>query len=176
MKNEKLIETIVDKINAGYDNYGIEKFLEHQEINSDEFDTLIEAAKTKILEYKLETYPKQNKLVFNVSLSSFVLSLIFFCVILPSLNIGNGVIPLSILGAVGVSFSGFYTILYYKSWEKSFIEKVGKPKFDLQIYFLVASLPTVLFYFLIYWNFISGPGHDFYKVYRHLRFIKSFLP
>jgi hypothetical protein len=176
MENEKIIQTIVDKTNAGYDDYGIEKFLEHQEINPNEFNALIEAAKNKILEHKLKTYPKHNKLVFIVSLSSFVLFLIFFCIILPSLNIANGIIPLSIVGAIGVSFSGFYVLLYYKSWKKGFIERVGKPKLDLRTYFILCSLPTVLFYFIIYWNFINGPGHDFYKLHRQIKFIKSLFP
>lgn len=176
MKNEKIIEAIVDKINAGYDDYGIEKFLKQQEINSDEFDTLIEAAKNKILEHKLKTYPKQNKRTFIIWLSLFVVFLIFFCIILPSLNIANGIIPLSIVGAICISFSGFYVLLYYKSWKKEFIERVGKPKLDLQTYFLVSSLPTVLFYFIIFWSFISGPGQDIYKLHITIKFIKSLIP
>lgn len=176
MKNEKIIEAIVDKINAGYDDYGLEKFLNQQEINSDEFDTLIEAAKNRILEHKLETYPNKNKLVFIVSLSSFIVFLVFFCIILPSLNIVNGLIPHSLLGAIAISFFGFKSILYYKSWENDFIERVGKPKLDLQTYFLVSSLPTILFYFIISWSFINGSGHDLYKLSTTIRFIKSLLP
>ena len=176
MEKEIIIQKIVDKINAGYDDYGIERFLKQQEINSDEFDTLIEAAKNKILEHKLKTYPKQNKRVFILWLSLFVVFLIFFGIILPSLNITNGMILLSIVGAIGVSLSGFHSLLYYKSWNKDFIERVGKPKFDLQNFFLLASLPTVLFYFIISWNFISGPGHNFYKVNTTIKFIKSLIP
>ncbi|HEY6141879.1 MAG TPA: hypothetical protein VIV55_00440 [Flavobacterium sp.] len=176
MENEKIIEAIVDKINAGYDDYGIEKFLEHQEINSDEFDTLIEAAKNIILEHKLQTYPKQNKLVFIVSLALFVVFLIFFCIILPSLNIANGMIPLSILGAIFISFSGFYALLYYKSWEKSFIERVGKPKLDLQTYFIICTVPTILFYYIIFWSFVSGPSYELYKISITNKFIKFLFP
>lgn len=176
IENEKIIEAIVNKINVGYDDYGIEKFLERQEINSEEFDTLIEAAKTKILKYKLQTYPKQNKKAYIVWLSLFVGLLFFFCIILPSLNITNGIIPLSIVGAISISFSGFKSILYYKSWGKDFIERVGKPKFNLQTYFLVSSLPTILFYFLISWNFISGPGYNLYKLDITRKIIKSLLP
>ncbi|WP_139363515.1 hypothetical protein [Flavobacterium sp. LM5] len=176
MQNKEIIEAIVDKINAGYDDYGIEKFLKQQEINSDEFITLIEAAKNRILEHQLKTYPKQNKRAFIVWLSLFIMFLVFFCIILPSLNLANAVIPLSILGAVGVSFSGFKSILYYKSWKKDFIERVGKPKFDLQTYFLVSSLPTILFYFIISWNFISGPGYNLYKLGITSKLIKSLIP
>ena len=173
MENEKVIEAIVDKINACYDDYDIERFLQQQEINSDEFDRLIEEAKNKILGHKLETYPKQNKLAFIVSLSLFIMFLLFFCVILPSLNIANGIIPLSIIGAICISLSGFYAILYYKSWEKSFIERSGKPKLDFQTYLLVSSLPTVLLYFLISWSFLKDPGHNLYKVDITIKAIKS---
>ncbi|WP_158728539.1 MULTISPECIES: hypothetical protein [unclassified Flavobacterium] len=176
MKNEKVIEAIVEKINAGYDDYDIERFLKQQEINSDEFDTLIAAAKDKILEHQLKTYPKQNKRAFRVWLSLFVLLFLFCAIILPTLNIANGIIPLSIVGAISICFTGFKSILYYKSWEKDFIERVGKPKFDLQTYFLVSSLPTVLFYFIISWNFISGPGHNLYKLGMTVKFIKSLMP
>lgn len=176
MKNEKIIEVIVDKINAGYDDYDIKKFLERKEINPEEFDMLIDTAKNKILEHQLQTYPKQNKRVFIFSLALFVVFLIFFGIILPSLNIANGIIPLSIVGAISISLSGFYALLYYKSWKRDFIERVGKPKLDLQTYLLVSSLPTVLFYFVISWNFISGPGHNLYKVHMTIKFIKSLLP
>lgn len=175
VENEKIIEAIVDKINAGYDDYDIERFLKQQEINSDESNVLIEQAKNKILEHKLKTYPKQNKLVFIFSLALFVALLLFFGLILPSLNIASGIIPLSIVGAIGISLSGFYVLLYYKSWKKDFIERVGKPKFDLQTYFLVSSLPTILFYFIISWNFISGPGHNLYKLDITSKLIKSLL-
>jgi hypothetical protein len=176
MENGKIIEAIVDKINAGYDDYGIERFLKQQEINSDEFNTLIETAKEKILEHQLKTYPKQNKRAFVVWLSLFVVLFLFCAIILPTLNIANGIIPFSIVGAMGISFSGFKSILYYKSWKKNFIEKVGKPKFNLQTYFLVSSLPTILFYFLISWNFISGPGHNLYKLDITSKLIKSLIP
>lgn len=176
MNNEKIIQTIVDKINAGYDDYGIEKFLKHLEINPEEFDALIEAANTKILEHKLKTYPKQNKLTFIFSVVSFVVFFILFTVIIPSLNIGDKIIPLSILGAICFSLSGFYALIYYKSWQKSFIEKIGKPKFDFGMYFILCSFPTVIFYFIIYWNFIEGPGHDLYKFSVTRKFIKFLFP
>ncbi|UFH35072.1 hypothetical protein [Flavobacterium acetivorans] len=176
MKNEKIIEVIVDKINAGYEDYDIEKFLKHKEIDPNEFNTLIELAKNKILEHQLKTYPKQNKRTFIIWLSLFVVFLIFFCIILPSLNIANGIMLLSILGAIAISFSGFKSILYYKSWKKDFIERVGKPKLDLQNFFLVASLPSILFYFIISWSFISGPGYNLYKLDMTIKAIKSLIP
>ncbi|HEY6141877.1 MAG TPA: hypothetical protein VIV55_00430 [Flavobacterium sp.] len=175
MKNEKIIEAIVDKINAGYDDYGIEKFLEHQEINSDEFDTLIEAAKNIILEHKLQTYPKQNKSGFIVSLALFIMFFLFFGIILPSLNIASGIIPLSILGAICVSLSGFYVFMYYKSWEKSFIEREGKPEFDLVIYFVVSSIPTILFYGIIYGSFLNGSGYTTNQQIT-IRLLKHLIP
>ena len=174
MKSEKIIDTIVDKINAGYDNYGIERFLKHQEINPDEFETLIETAKNKILEHQLKTYPKQNKKTFIVWLSMFVVFLILLFILLPLLHISNGVMLLLFMGSVGLSFSGFNTLLYYKSWEKTFIERTGKPKFNLQTYILLASLPTVIFYYIISWNYLSGPGHDLYKMRTTFKLIKFF--
>lgn len=175
MKNEKIIEAIVDKINASYDDYGIERFLKQQEINSDQYNALIEQAKNKILEHKLKTYPRQNKLVFIFSLALFVALLLFFGFILPSLNIASGIIPLSTMGAICISLSGFYSILYYKSWKKDFIEKVGKPKLDLQTYFLVSIIPNVLLYFIISWSFISGSGYNLYKLDISIKAIKSLI-
>lgn len=176
MENGKIIEAIVDKINAGYDDYGIERFLKQQEIYSDKFNILIEAAKNRILEHQLKTFPKQNKRAFIVWLSLFVGLLFFFCIILPLLNIVTVIIPFSIVGAIAISFSGFKSILYYKSWKKDFIERVGKPKFDLQTYILVSSLPTILFYFIISWNFINGPGYNLYKLDITRKLIKSLIP
>ncbi|WP_369012557.1 hypothetical protein [Flavobacterium anhuiense] len=164
MENERIIEVIIDKINNGYDDYEIEKFVGRQEISLDKFDKQIEEAKNKILEYKLKTYPKQNRLAFIISLSLFVVFLISFLIIIPLLNITIGLIPLSILGAFTISLSGFYSILYYKSWEADFIEKIGKPKLNLQTYILVCSLPAVLLFFIISWNSLEGPGHNLYKL------------
>lgn len=176
MKSKQIIEAIVDKIDAGYEDYDIERFLKQQEINEDEFDSLIEAAKNKILEHQLKRYPKQNKRIFIIWLSLFVVFFLFFVIILPTLNIANGIMLLSILGAISISFSGFKSILYYKSWKRDFIEKVGKPRLDLQTYCLVSSLPTVLFYFIISWSFISGHGQDIYKLHITIKFIKSLIP
>lgn len=176
MKNEKIIEAIVDKINARYDDFDIEKFLKQKEINSNEYNALIEAAKNKILEHKLKTYPKQNKLAFIFSLALFVVLLLFFGFILPSLNIASGIIPLAIMGAICISLTGFYAILYYKSWKKDFIEKVGKPKLDLQTYFLVSSIPNVLLYYIISWSFINESGYNLYKLDITIKAIKYLIP
>ncbi|SHG91108.1 hypothetical protein [Flavobacterium johnsoniae] len=148
------------------DDNEIEKFLEGQP----------KEAKNEIFEDKLKAYPKQNKLVFIVSLSLFILFLLFFLIIIPLLNMTNEIIPFSILGAFAISLSGFYSLLYYKSWKKDFIKKVGKPKLSLQTYFLVCSLPTVLFYFLIYWNSLEGPGHNLYKSSIMSKLLKLFFP
>lgn len=176
MEDKRIIEVIIDKINAGYDDYEIEKFLERQKINSIEFDKLIEIAKNRILEYKLQTYPKQNRLAFIFWLILFILSFLFFFIIIPFLSVINRVIPIAIFGAFIISLSGFYSILYYKSWENDFIEKIGKPKFNLQTYILVSSLPTVLFYFIISWNFLEGPGHNLYTLSITRRALKLLFP
>jgi hypothetical protein len=177
MTNKKITEAIIDKINIGYDDYELEKFLEQQEINSSEFETLIENAKSKILEHNLKTYPKQNKstFIFCLSLfaSLFASLFLFFVIILPLSNISNGIIPISILGSIAISLSGSYALLYYKSWNKDFIERIGKPKFDLQNYILLFSLPTVLIYFMISRSFINGSGYHLYKLNSTIRLINS---
>ncbi|TPG41694.1 hypothetical protein [Flavobacterium pectinovorum] len=173
MPNKKITEAIIDKINIGYDDYDLEKFLEQQEVNSSDFETLIEGAKNKILEHNLKTYPKQNKSTFIFCLSLFAALFLFFVIILPLSNISNGIIPISILGAISISLSGSYALLYYKSWNKDFIEKIGKPKFDLQNYILLFSLPTVLIYFMISKSFISGSGYHLYKLNSTIRLINS---
>jgi hypothetical protein len=173
MNNEKIIESIVDKINAGDDDYEIERFLERQEISSDEFESLIEMAKNKILEVQLKTYPKQNRLSFVIFVVLFIL-FILFCFLLPLLDIGSVMIPLSILVAIGTSLSGFYALLYYKSWKKDFIERKGKPKFDLHSYIMLATLPTVLLCYIISWNYLNGPGYNLYKMKSTFNFLKLF--
>ncbi|HEY6141875.1 MAG TPA: hypothetical protein VIV55_00420 [Flavobacterium sp.] len=175
MKNEEIIEAIVDKINAGYDDYGIEKFLEHQEINAEEYNALIKAAKNKILEHKLHTYPKQNRDVFIISIALFVFFFLF-CLILPLLNIGGGMIPLSILAVIGTSLSGYYALLYYKSWKKDFIERMGKPKLDLETYVILFTLPTILFHYIIFGSFLEGTDHNPNNLSITAKFIKSLFP
>jgi hypothetical protein len=173
MPNKKITEAIIDKINIGYDNYDLEKFLEQQEINSSDYEMLIQNAKNKILENNLKTYPKQNKSTFIFCLSLFASLFLFFVIILPLSNISNGIIPISILGAISISLSGSYALLYYKSWNKDFIEKIGKPKFNLQNYMLLFSLPTVLIYFMISKSFINGSGYHLYKLNSTIRLINS---
>jgi len=173
MEKTQIIETIIDKINNNYDHYDIKEFLERKGINPADFDILIEAAENKILVHKLKTYPKQNKFRFIFCMVLFVLSFLFFIIILPILNIINGIMPVSIFGAILISLSGFYALLYYKSWSKDFIEKAGKPKFDLSTYFLICSVPTVLLYFLISWSTINRSGHDLYKLKTTIKIVKS---
>jgi hypothetical protein len=156
MIDEKIIDGIIDRLNDGDDDYDIEKYLERKEINSNEFEKLIETAKNKILVHKLETYPKQNKFKFIFWTSLFVIFFILFFFILPKSNINVGIIALSITGAICTSLSGFFSWIYYKSWSKDFIEKVGKPKVDLQIYFMLSAIPNVILYFIISWCFSSG--------------------
>lgn len=174
MEKTQIIETIIEKINNNYDHYDIEEFLERKGINPADFDILIEAAENKILAHKLKTYPKQNKFRFIFYMVLFVLSFLFSIIILPILNIRNGIIPLSIFGAISISLSGCYALLFYKSWNKDFVGKVGKPKFNLSTYLLIFSVPTVLLYFLISWSTINGAGHDLYKLKSTSKIIKFF--
>lgn len=156
MIDEKIIDLIIDRLNDGDDDYDIGKYLERKEINPIEFEQLIITAKNRILEHKLETYPKQNKLKFILWTSLLSLSFLLFFIILPYSNINIGITALSITGAISTSLFSFFSWIYYKSWLKDFIEKVGKPKIDLQIYIIIFTIPNIILFFIISWCFSSG--------------------
>jgi hypothetical protein len=156
MTNEQIIEGIIDRLNDGDDDYDIEKYLERKEIDSNEFPQLIKTAKDKIVQHKLETFPKQNKLRYILWTTLFSIFILLFFFILPKLNISDGITPLSILGAVCISFTGFLSFIHYKSWLEDFIVKVGKPKLDYQVYTFMSLLPNVILYFIISWCFSSA--------------------
>ncbi|WP_337966054.1 hypothetical protein [uncultured Flavobacterium sp.] len=141
-----------------------EKKIERSENNSAESYTVFETTESEFSDIELKTYSRQNKFVFILSLVLFVASFLFFFIILPSLDVARIIIPVSITGSIMISLSGFYCLLYYKSWKKDFIEKVGKPKLNIETFILICSLPTALFYFIISWNFLEGPGHNLYKL------------
>lgn len=147
-----------------YQDNKSERFKNRQEINSAESYTVFETNESEFSDIELKTYSRQNKFVFILSLVLFVAAFLFFFIIVPSLNVARIIIPVSIVGSIMISLSGFYCLLYYKSWKKDFIEKVGKPKLNIETFILICSLPTALFYFIISWNFLEGPGHNLYKL------------
>lgn len=156
MTNEQIIDGIIDRLNDGDEDYDIEKYLERKEIHSSEFPQLIKTAKDKILQHKLKTFPKQNKLRYIVWTTLLLIFILLFFFILPKSNISDGIFPLSIFGAICISLSGFFSFIYYKSWLEDFIVKVGKPKLDIQVYVLMSSLPNIILYFIISWCFSSA--------------------
>lgn len=174
IKNENIIDIIIEKISCGYEDYEIEKFLERQKIDSSEFEYLIDAAKSKILDYKLKVYPKQNKQTFILCLSLFIISFIFFLFILPSFLRANTANLFSILGAICITLSGFYSLMYYKSWEQDFIKQVGKPKLNLEFSFVLCIFPAILFYCIISWSFDNGDSYNLYKLSLINKLIKLF--
>ncbi|PIF29836.1 hypothetical protein CLU81_0220 [Flavobacterium sp. 9] len=159
-----------------YQDNKSEKSENRQEINSTESDTVFETTESEISDIELKTYSRQNKFVFILSLVLFIASFLFFFIIVPSLDVARVIIFVSIVGSIMISLSGFYCLLYYKSWKKDFIEKVGKPKLNIETFILICSLPTVLFYFIISWNFLEGPGHNLYKLGITLKVLKFLNP
>ncbi|TCK56155.1 hypothetical protein C8C83_4167 [Flavobacterium sp. 90] len=159
-----------------YQDNQVERSENRQEINSTESSTVFETTESEISDIELKTYSKQNKFVFILSLVLFITSFLFFFIIVPSLDVARIIIPVSIVGSIMISLSGFYCLLYYKSWKKDFIEKVGKPKLNIETFVLICSLPTALFYFIISWNFLEGPGHNLYKLGITLKVLKFLNP
>lgn len=159
-----------------YQENKIEKSENLQEINSTQIDTLFETTESEISEIEFKTYSRQNKFVFLLSLVLFIAFFLFFFIIVPSLDVAGIIIPLSITGSIMISLSGFYCLLYYKSWKKDFIEKVRKPKLNIETFILICSLPTALFYFIISWNYLEGPGHNLYKLGITLKVLKFLNP
>lgn len=143
---------------------------------SDDVTKPVKIVENIFLDPTLKPYISKNKLTFAIWLTLFIVFSFFGFIILPSIDVGGAIMVLSVLGAICISFSGFCSILYYKSWEKAFIQKVVKPKLDFSTYFIVGLLPTILFYFMISWNFIDGPGYNLYKAHTTIKFIKSLIP
>lgn len=163
MEKKEIIEKIIEKFHAGDDDDEIKKFLERIDVKSEEWEFLIENAKNKILEFQLKTYPKQNKLAFIFWILLFLMFSIFFLAILPLFQISNAITIVSIFGSICITLSGFNSLLYYKSWKKDFIEKVGKPNLDLGMYFLLSIFPNIAIYAIISWNYINNTEYNLYK-------------
>lgn len=156
MINDEIVNYIVDRINAGDDQYEIEDSLKRKEIAPSEFDGIIEAAQGKILKHKLKTYPRQHIIRFTVwtILLLFFSALFFF--ILPQLGITRNTVILSILGTICLSISLLNVFIYYGSWREANIKKFGKPKAPIEGYALVSFFPGFIFYFIISNCFSSG--------------------
>jgi len=116
MEKETLINYIINNLNNGEDEYEIERYLKVKGVDPSEFESLFTTAKERILNEKLETYPKKNKRLFTAWLALTLLTFVFFFFILPKQNISGGTTILSIIGALCLSFFAFNSICYYKSW------------------------------------------------------------
>lgn len=155
MEKENIINYIIQGLKNGDEEYQIERYLKIKDVNSSEFETLFETAKNKILEERLETYPKKNKQSFIIWTILTVALFVIFFFILPKQNISHNLL-LSIIGAISLSFSAFHSLMYYKSWEEDFIKKVRKPKKDLNLFFAISAIPIVILYFIISWCLKNG--------------------
>jgi hypothetical protein len=153
MLNDEIVNYIVDRINAGDDQYEIEDSLKRKEINPSEFDAIIEAAQGKILDYQLKIYPKQNKLRFAFWMILSAVFFILFFFILPRLNMVRNVTIISIIGSICLSFSLFSSFFHYGTWRKDYIKKAGRPKFPFDIYIIISLIPSLIIYFFISWSF-----------------------
>lgn len=156
MDKASIIEGIVDRLRDDFSDYAIEEFLTRNNVHPDEFASLIQTANDNLLAEKLRIYPKQSKLAFALwLLTTIILSIVFFFV-LPKQNITNGVLMISIFGAICISFSGLKAMQYYKTWTPEFIEKFGKPGFDWSAVFAISFLPVVILSFIINTIFSSN--------------------
>lgn len=156
MINDEIVNYIVDRINAGDDQYEIEDSLKRKEIDQSEFDAIIEAAKSKILEYKFKTYPRQHIIRFTVWTILLLFFSVLFFFILPGLGITRNTVILSIVGTICLSICLLNVFIYYGSWRKRNIEKYGKPKPPIEGYVFVSFFPGFIFYFIISSCFSSG--------------------
>ena len=155
MEKETLINYIANNLNNGTDEYEIERYLKIKNVDPSEFESMFAIAKERILEGKLSTYPKKNKMSFIVWTTLTLLTFILFLFVLPKQNITGGTTILSIIGGICICFFAFNAFLYYKSWTEDFIKKIGQPKLDLQIFIALAIIPTVILAFIIGWRFES---------------------
>lgn len=156
MSNNEIVNYIVDRINAGDDQYEIEDSLKRKEIDPGEFDTIIEAAQGKILEHKLKTYPRQHIIRFTVWTILFLFFSALFFFILPGLGITRSTVIISVLGTICLSISLLNVFIYYGSWREKNIKKFGKPKPPIEGYAIVSFFPGFIFYFIISSCFSSG--------------------
>jgi hypothetical protein len=156
MTNEEIVNYVVDRINAGDDQYEIEDSLKRKEIDPSEFDALIEAAQSKILEHKLKTYPRQHIIRFTIWTILFLSFSVLFFFILPGLGITRNTVLISILGTICLSISLLNVFIYYGSWREANIKKYGKPKPPIEGYVLICLFPGFIFYLIISSCFSSG--------------------
>jgi hypothetical protein len=156
MKQPILIQQIIAMLNKGYADETIVYDLK-QEGNSDEtIYSALDAAKTEYMKESLKRQIRINKVTHYAFMALSIITFLVFLIVLPRLEIGIGhVFILSLLGSCLTAFFAFFSIVYYNSWDKNFVQSTGRPSIDFSMMVLMLA-PVIVLHFLLSWRFSSA--------------------
>lgn len=153
MDNDKLIEKVFEMLKKNELSYRIDNSLKAYNLTTSEISIIREEATRKYKYYVIETLKKRNKICFYIGLGLIVLVSILFFFYLPTTSIVDNVTLISIFGAVLLSFSIYFSYVFYKSWYPENISENATLDFDLGGFFSffipLAFIPSFVFFFII---------------------------
>ena len=113
MDNDKLIEKVFEMLKKNELSYRIDNSLKTYNLTTSEISIIREEATRKYKYYVVETLKKRNKICFYIGLGLIVLVSILFFFYLPTTSIVDNVTLISIFGAVLLSFSIYFSYVFY---------------------------------------------------------------
>lgn len=153
MDNDKLIEKVFEMLKKNELSYRIDNSLKAYNLTTSEISIIREEATRKYKYYVVETLKKRNKICFYIGVGLIVLVSILFFFYLPTTSIVDNVTLISIFGAVLLSFSIYFSYVFYNSWYPENISENATLDFDLGGFFSffvpLAFIPSFIFFFLI---------------------------
>ncbi|MCU0321449.1 MAG: hypothetical protein MUE72_03485 [Chitinophagaceae bacterium] len=155
MSRDEIIATVSMMINNYSSNSEIEDYLRSEKIGDENFTSIIEEAQAHLISEKKILFGKKHKLLFAMWIAFTIAALILFFFILPLWDGTGSIKLLSILGVLLICSFTYFSFVYYKTWEPSFIEQYETPKIIMSswLFFMIFG---ILLYPLLSWRFSNA--------------------
>ncbi|WP_035651789.1 hypothetical protein [Flavobacterium sp. ASV13] len=143
MKENPLVLKAVQYIKADYNDYEIRNFLLEEGAAEDEVEDILEEASAILKEEQVQINSKKYKVFFVLFVVLFVTSFYYFLFVLPA-KIESASIIYPLLGSILICLFGILSFVYFGTWNKDTLRKIGSVHLKFDVLFFFMMLPVIL--------------------------------
>lgn len=148
MKENSLVLKAVQCIKADYNDFEIRNFLMTEGAIGDEVDHILQEALDVIEEEQVEINSKKYKVFFVLFFILFLSSFYCFLFVLPA-KIESASVLYSLLGSILICLFGVLSFVYFGSWSKDELRKIGSINLKFDVLLFLTVFPVLIMYFII---------------------------